>query len=634
MRNQRTRSRLPSTARAATGLLTLGLLTACTAASSDDRESDTGVDVADDAPIDADEDATTGVGETDAADTATDAVDVATDPAADAPETDAADAATDTPADAGSEPGLTAGNAPPVLATIGDRRIPAESSTVIQLVAQDPDGDEITFFASSLPDGARFDKTGGVFAWVPPARSVGRAVEVVFGVRDEHGAEDSRVVTLEVLDGTESNPPVFALPEDGLAWPANQSHVWAIPVSDPDGDRLTIDLLSGAPEGMTVDADAGLLAWTAGSEEIGETYSVALRARDRRGLDAEATLQIRVEGTPLDSLPAVFVAPGDSVSIDLIPDRDDLPRDAFSCSPVAGATPLPTGASIDDCMLDWSVSGADAGRLLQMRFAIDLVSSAASPDLVRTLVATVSAAPACSPRTTLPDAAIVLAFDDDGYAYEARELCFPEEPVTVEYNIILPADAQGVDALLVHDNNDTVDLDLRLVCRGVDEWSYGVSGEEFVSSSEVSGGADCRIDVASFGAVRVATEYEIIVDARLPDVTPECADDDSSEDTLSVGEVLEKRMCPGSVDAFTLDADVVRVDLSADEGADLDFELWAEGSDGEERLVDLAIALGSDETITVDRAELEAGERFVLRVIPFTVPETGVGYLIEGSAGE
>ncbi|MEZ5336017.1 MAG: putative Ig domain-containing protein [Methanolobus sp.] len=44
----------------------------------------------------------------------------------------------------------------------------AETETAtITLTGSDPDGDDVTYSASGLPEGAIFDESSGIFTWTP-----------------------------------------------------------------------------------------------------------------------------------------------------------------------------------------------------------------------------------------------------------------------------------------------------------------------------------------------------------------------------------------------------------------------------------------------------------------------------------
>lgn len=537
------------------------------------------------------------------------------------------DSATDAEPDATPSDPLARGNSAPTLGGAGDRRAPIGVSTVIELDARDPDGGPLEYFANGIPEGSRFQKATGVFVWIPEEEDLGRTAFILFGVRDEQGAEDSRLLTIEVVENADETPPVLALPSEPVVWPTGQTSVWAVPVSDPDGDQVTVRLEPGAPPGMTVDGE--FLSWNAPETSAGQTLPIGLVAEDEGGSTTRGNLRITVVETPTDSLPAMTSSPGDRLSVDLIPDRGDQPREAFSCSAGAGVAEL-SGAAVNDCTLEWSVPASAADTTHSLAFQVDLVESEASPDLIRTLSLSISSSASCSPVTEFSDAAILLVADEIGLASYDGTFCSPETRGTLLFDMPIPEDAGRLQALLTHDNATESDLDLLVSCSDSEGSSLGLVGEELVSL-EVTGGDICYVDVTSYSPITVATTFELLVLTGPANAEPTCVDDLNNVDLLFVGDLDVRMACPGAVDELTLDAAVGAVSMFCDT-ADLDLELWA--TDGaSERLVDYVASDGDEELLELDRTMLEPGENPFVRVVPWTIEAEGAEFLIEATGG-
>ncbi|MCP4493009.1 MAG: hypothetical protein GY820_37770, partial [Gammaproteobacteria bacterium] len=76
-----------------------------------------------------------------------------------------------------------------------------------------------------------------------------------------------------------------------------------VPAQDPDGDPLTFTL-AGAPAGMTVEQDTGLIAWTPGTGQDG-TRSVTVGVSDPGGASDTEVYTFTVEKPP-DRTPPVL----------------------------------------------------------------------------------------------------------------------------------------------------------------------------------------------------------------------------------------------------------------------------------------------------------------------------------------
>ncbi len=555
----------------------------------------------------------------------------------DAPADTAGDTSTDPRTDAddpdapGAEPSdpLARGNSAPALGNVGDRRAPVGASTVIELTARDADNDSIEFFANGVPEGARFQKDSGVFVWIPTEPDLGRTAFVLFGVRDENGAEDTQLITLEVVANAETNPPDLDLPTDAISWPSGQTHVWAIPASDPDGDTFEVTLAAGAPPAMTV--DGGFLTWNAPASAEGQTLPIGIVVTDTTEQTTTGDLQISVVGTARDALPAVATGPGSQLVVDLVPDRADAPVDAFSCGATLDST-IPNGAYLDGCTFVWDVSQDAASSSVRLVFAIDLLGSEESPDLYRELEITVAATATCSPVTEFTEDARVLVPDEEfGLASYDGTFCSPATRGALFFDVQIPEDAGRLQALLTHDNAYVSDLDLYVGCTESEGFSVGLVGEEFVDV-EVIGGEICYVDVDAYSPIPVGTEFELVVLATAADAGPECVDDALPFDLLFVGDLELRTACPGGLDEFSLDSPIRRVSVICD-SAELDLEFWAENG-AEERLVDYVATDGPVEVIEVDPALLMEGESAVVRVVPWEIGPEGAEFIIEATGGD
>ena len=89
----------------------------------------------------------------------------------------------------------TVSNEAPVLQRIGDQGVPKDGSLTLELVASDPDGDNLTYSVSGNPAGSSL--SGNTFRWTPTGES--ETHRVTFTVKDGKGGTDTETITLRVV---------------------------------------------------------------------------------------------------------------------------------------------------------------------------------------------------------------------------------------------------------------------------------------------------------------------------------------------------------------------------------------------------------------------------------------------------
>ncbi|MEW6189369.1 MAG: Ig domain-containing protein [Actinomycetota bacterium] len=92
---------------------------------------------------------------------------------------------------------LIVGNRSPILNPIGDKIVDEGQNLSFTLSANDPDGDELYFLASSLPMGATFDPETRTFSWTPKRNQSGVYQNVHFEASDGI-SKDSEDITITV----------------------------------------------------------------------------------------------------------------------------------------------------------------------------------------------------------------------------------------------------------------------------------------------------------------------------------------------------------------------------------------------------------------------------------------------------
>ncbi len=159
----------------------------------------------------------------------------------------------------------------------------------LTLAASDPDGDQLWYYASGLPDGAWLD--GNVLRWTPDYAQAG-SYDLRFTVSDGQ-LKDSATVRVEVAN-VNLAPRLSGVGNHTVA--AGQLLTFTVTGSDPDGDAVTLSA-SNLPTGAVFDPVTGTFAWTPSHRQAAgagnQVYAVTFAASDGE-LSGQATAWITV----------------------------------------------------------------------------------------------------------------------------------------------------------------------------------------------------------------------------------------------------------------------------------------------------------------------------------------------------
>jgi choice-of-anchor A domain-containing protein/RHS repeat-associated protein len=202
-------------------------------------------------------------------------------------------------------------NFAPRITSLPVRRAITDEEYTYQLSAFDPEGQEMLFTLLSGPSGMALDAETGLLTWENPAAG---EFDVRVAVYDEEGVGSYQNYRLTVAtDG----PPVMTVVAPasvtaGQSWRAN------VRGQDAEGDQVTLSL-SGAPEGMTIDA-YGRVTWQSPVTGAG-TYTFNVLAEDESGHvnTYEMVLQVNpdVQVPNVDITPYGFLPAGRQVAVRL-----------------------------------------------------------------------------------------------------------------------------------------------------------------------------------------------------------------------------------------------------------------------------------------------------------------------------
>ncbi len=156
------------------------------------------------------------------------------------------------------------------------------------VVAEDPDGDTLTYSLDVSPSGMTIDASSGLISWTPTAVQNGEH-SIIVRVEDGAGGFDTQNFVLTV-PLSNANPVISSEPIPQAI--LNQPYAYPVIATDPDGDALTYSLVQ-SPAGMLIDAFSGLLTWTALVGQEGE-HSIDILVEDGKGGSAHQTYTLSV----------------------------------------------------------------------------------------------------------------------------------------------------------------------------------------------------------------------------------------------------------------------------------------------------------------------------------------------------
>lgn len=222
---------------------------------------------------------------------------------------------------------------------------PIEAQRVVEggylsffVTADDPDAEEVSVRATSLPNGAVFHEDTGEFEWSPDYDQAGEH-QVVFEATDGHDTvSHTAPITVE---NTNRPPTIIPIPDMTVAEGAQL--VFAVGAVDPDEGDVTLSA-PVLPGGATF--EESIFGWIPNYEQAqAEPYRAVFRAADEEGATDDEVVNITVQNTNrppvFDPIDDQVVAEGEEVSFVV------SARDPDGQPVVLGVNNLPDGAQFD-----------------------------------------------------------------------------------------------------------------------------------------------------------------------------------------------------------------------------------------------------------------------------------------------
>ncbi len=214
-------------------------------------------------------------------------------------------------------------------------------------LAQDPDGDALTFSLVTSPAGALLDGSTSMISWTPDDSQIGDQA-FLLRVADGLGGFATQLFTVEVSEEATNLPPVFtSLPS--LVATVGETYEYPATAFDYEAGDLTFRLVQ-APVGMQIDPAGGEIAWTPSESQLGD-QRVTVEVQDERGRQATQSFDLQVRPSPnvppqFTSAPLTVTTVGNGYFYRPTALDDD---DAFSIELLAG----PAGMHIAEGLVEF-----------------------------------------------------------------------------------------------------------------------------------------------------------------------------------------------------------------------------------------------------------------------------------------
>lgn len=207
------------------------------------------------------------------------------------------------------------GNAPPVLAAIGNKSTGEAILLTFTATATDADSPNQSLSYSldnGAPAGAAIDPTTGVFTWTPTEAQGPSTNTVIIRVTDNGTPPlaDSESITVVVTE-VNSAPSLTALSDHTVTAGATVSFTATATDSDLPANSVTYSLGSGAPAGAAIDPVTGSFGWTPSSAQAPSTNQVTVIVNDNGSpaLTDSKTFQIVVNSASQSTFRITEIVP-------------------------------------------------------------------------------------------------------------------------------------------------------------------------------------------------------------------------------------------------------------------------------------------------------------------------------------
>ena len=185
-----------------------------------------------------------------------------------------------------------ASNRPPLINSAPVVTATAGAAYKYQVSASDPDSDTLAYTLSTNEPGITIGATTGLVEWTVPTGVTGE-VQVTVLVTDGKGGSASQTYVIGVGQPGNRSPRITSQPT--VTAISGSIYAYAVKATDPDGDALVYSLVE-LPQGMTIDAATGVIAWSIPANVAG-LVPVTIEVSDGRGANAVQGFSVSVSGS-------------------------------------------------------------------------------------------------------------------------------------------------------------------------------------------------------------------------------------------------------------------------------------------------------------------------------------------------
>ncbi|WP_287080135.1 MULTISPECIES: putative Ig domain-containing protein [unclassified Microcystis] len=192
-------------------------------------------------------------------------------------------------------------NQAPVFTSTAPKTAQIGQLLTYRATATDANNDRLTYSLLNQPEGMAVDAETGILIWQPKQNQIGNN-RVVLRVSDGKGG----IATQEFFLNTKGiNTPPQIISSPNTVALINNTYSYEVRATDFDNDTLTYSLIN-PPEGMTINANTGLIAYT--PTNLGK-QTVEIKVSDGFGGTNTQSYQLQVLATLDNNLPSITSTP-------------------------------------------------------------------------------------------------------------------------------------------------------------------------------------------------------------------------------------------------------------------------------------------------------------------------------------
>ncbi len=266
-------------------------------------------------------------------------------------------------------------NGPPTITSAWPIEVPLGEQYVYTVVAEDPDGDALRYFIDEdrCPEDMVINMMTGRLTWMPSAPFVDTTVSCLLGVVDTGDLVDLQTISFRVVEGANQNSDPVITSSPSLVGSAGQLYAYNVTASDPDGDNLSYELLSG-PNGarFVQQGPVNGIAWLVPEGAEGDSFAFEIVVRDGNGGSVNQAWTVTVGEGDANQPPVITSSPGLAAAPDLLYQYQiqafDLDRDRMTYALLGG----PVGATMDNQAgtLRWTPTEGQQGQSFSFRIEV------------------------------------------------------------------------------------------------------------------------------------------------------------------------------------------------------------------------------------------------------------------------